>query len=73
VLFFAPDHAVALFKELGASEATRQITESWRNFLTSAKGAIAIKRLSGLAEARRVFGEMIAGKVDPTQGIVIEP
>jgi len=73
VLFFAPDHAVALFKELGTAEATRQIAAAWRGFLAASEGTIAITRLSGLAEARRVFTEMVAGKVDPSQGIVIEP
>lgn len=72
-LFFAPDHAVALYKELGAEEATRQMASAWRGFLRAAEGAIAITRLAGLDEARRVFTHMVAGKVDPSQGIVIEP
>ena len=73
VLFFAPDHAVALFRELGTTEATRQIAAAWRGFLAASEGTIAITRLQGLAEARRVFAEMVSGKVDPSQGIVIEP
>lgn len=73
VLFFAPDHAVALFRELGTEEATRQIAMAWRNFLAAAEGTIAITRLNGLDEARRVFLEMVAGRVDPAQGIVIAP
>ncbi len=73
VLFFAPDHAVALFKELGAAEATRQIAAAWHGFLAASEGAIAITRLHGLDEARRVFTEMVAGKADPSQGIVIAP
>lgn len=64
---------MALFKELGAEEATRQIAAAWRSFLATADGTIAITRLAGLDEARRVFLEMVAGKVDPAQGIVIEP
>ncbi|HCJ21359.1 MAG TPA: DUF2855 domain-containing protein, partial [Erythrobacter sp.] len=35
-LFFAPDHAVALFKDLGPQEAGRQMAESWRIFLADA-------------------------------------
>lgn len=73
VLFFAPDHAVALFKEVGAEEATRQMAGAWRAFLAAAQGTIAITRLEGLDEARRVFTEMLSGKIDPSQGIVIEP
>jgi hypothetical protein len=72
-LFFAPDHAVALNKELGPAEATRQMAAASRGFLAVSEGTIAITRLAGLDEARRVFTEMVAGKVDPSQGIVIEP
>lgn len=73
VLFFAPDHAAALYKELGTEEATRLIAGAWRGFLAATQGSIAITRLAGLEEARRVFGEMVAGKIDPAQGLVIEP
>ena len=73
VLFFAPDHAVALFRELGTTEATRQIAAAWRGFLDTAQDSITITRLNGLDEARRVFAEMIGGKVDPSKGIVIAP
>ncbi|MGY6552040.1 MAG: DUF2855 family protein [Erythrobacter sp.] len=72
-LFFAPDHAVALFREVGTDEATRRITAAWGEFLAAAAGTIAITRLPGLDEAQRVFLEMVAGKVDPAQGLVIEP
>lgn len=73
VLFFAPDHAVALFRELGPEEATRQIAVAWQGFLAAMQRSIAVTRLHGLGEARRVFCEMVGGKVDPAQGIVIEP
>ncbi len=72
-LFFAPDHAVALFKEFGVEEATRQIAAGWHGFLAAADGIIAITRLDGLEHARRVFVDMVAGRVDPSQGIVIAP
>jgi hypothetical protein len=72
VLFFAPDHAMALFKELGQEEASQRIAEAWKGFLDSVQDTIAITRLRGLDEAQRVFTEMVAGKVDPSQGLVIE-
>jgi hypothetical protein len=73
VLFFAPDHAVALFKEVGPEEASRQMAASWHSFLGAAQGTITITHHKGLDEARRVFAEMLSGKIDPSQGIVIEP
>jgi hypothetical protein len=72
-LFFAPDHAVAFFKAHGAEEGGRLTAAAWREFLEAAGGTIAIERHSGLEAARGVFLEMLAGKVDPARGIVIEP
>ena len=72
-LFFAPDHAVALFKELGPEEAGRQVAESWHAFLADVGDTVAIERRSGLEAAREVFVAMVKGQVDPANGIVIEP
>ncbi|MBX7499935.1 DUF2855 family protein [Qipengyuania sp. YG27] len=72
-LFFAPDHAVALFKSVGPGEAGRQMAESWRAFLADAGDSVTIERHKGLAAARDVFVEMAGGTVDPAKGIVIEP
>ena len=72
-LFFAPDHAVALFKEHGPEKAGAMVAESWRGFLEDARGSIAIERRSGLEAARDTFVEMVGGSVDPAKGIVIEP
>lgn len=72
-LFFAPDHAVALFREVGHEAAGVQLAESWRGFLEDVGGAVTIERLSGLDAARSVFVEMVGGKVDPARGVVIEP
>ena len=72
-LFFAPDHAVALFKEHGPEKAGAMVAESWRGFLEDAGGSVDIERHSGLAAARDIFVAMVGGKVDPAKGIVIEP
>ena len=72
-LFFAPDHAVALFKEHGPEKAGSMVAESWRGFLEDAGGSIDIERHCGLAAARDIFVAMVGGQVDPAKGIVIEP
>lgn len=72
-LFFAPDHAVAFFKAHGPEEGGRLIAAAWRDFLSAADGTVAIERLPGLAAARDVFTAMVAGRIDPAKGIVIEP
>lgn len=72
-LFFAPDHAVAFFKAHGPEEGGKLVAAAWREFLKAAEGTIAIERHAGLEAAREVFLAMLAGKVDPAKGIVIEP
>lgn len=72
-LFFAPDHAVAFFKAHGADDGGKLVAVAWREFLQAADGTIVIERLTGLESARDVFLAMLAGKVDPAKGIVIEP
>ncbi|UIP05564.1 DUF2855 family protein [Erythrobacter sp. SDW2] len=72
-LFFAPDHAQALFKELGPQGAGAAIGASWGYFLGAVDGAIAIDRRKGLEAAREAYLATLAGKADPAVGIVIEP
>ena len=72
-LFFAPDHAVAFFKTHGADKGGKLMAEAWREFLATADGTIAIERHGGLESARSVFLEMLAGKLDPAKGVVVEP
>ena len=72
-LFFAPDHAVSLFKELGPQEAGKRLAKTWHGFLSAVADTVTIERHSGLAAARDEFVKMAGGDVDPSVGIVIEP
>ncbi len=72
-LFFAPDHAQALFKELGPQGAGAAIGASWGYFLGVVDGSITIDRRKGLEAAREAYLATLAGKADPAVGIVIEP
>ena len=71
-LFFAPDHAVALFKEVGPQAAGQQIAESWHYFLQAVGDTVEIERKQGIEAARETYLEMVGGTVDPAKGIVIE-
>ena len=71
-LFFAPDHAVALFKEVGPQAAGQQMAESWRYFLDAVGDTVEIERKQGIEAACEVYLEMVQGHVDPAKGIVIE-
>ena len=72
-LFFAPDHAVSLFKELGPEEAGKRLAKAWHGFLSAVDDTVTIERHAGLAAARDEFTKMAGGAVDPAVGIVIEP
>ena len=73
ILFFAPDHFVAFFREHGPVEGGKLAAAAWHGFLNSVEGAVEIVRLSGIDAARTTYLEMLSGKVDPSKGIVIEP
>ncbi len=72
-LFFAPDHAVAFFKELGPAEGGKRLAQAWHQFLTEVEGTVTIEKHSGLEAARTTYLAMLGGNVDPAKGIVIEP
>ncbi|WP_369025044.1 DUF2855 family protein [Qipengyuania sp. RANM35] len=72
-LFFAPDHAVALFKEVGPEQAGQLMAQCWAGFLGDCGNSVTIERHAGLEAARKVFVDMVGGAVDPAKGIVIEP
>ena len=72
-IFFAPDHAVALFKELGPEGAGKQIAKAWHVFLTNVGDTVSIERHNGLTSARDIYLTTLAGNVDPAKGIVVEP
>ena len=73
ILFFAPDHAVAMFKELGPEEASKRVAQSWHKFLSDVGDTVIIERHQGLDAARDQFTTMAGGTIDPSAGIVIEP
>ena len=72
-LFFAPDHFVAFFKEHGPAEGGMMVAKTWHAFLDAVEGAVEIETHKGLEAARTTYLDMIAGKIDPAKGIVIEP
>ena len=72
-LFFAPDHAVAAVKELGAEGFGREIAASWQAFLGDVGQTVQIERHHGLEAALDLFAAMVRGEIGPARGIVIEP
>ena len=70
-LFFAPDHAVALFKAVGPEQAGQQVARSWTRFLVDCGDSVAIEEVSGLPAAARLFAQMVSGRIDPAKGMIV--
>ena len=72
-LFFAPEHAVAIVKEMGPQAFAEAVANSWNEFLETAAGSIKIEERTGLDAAADAFGAIYQGKIDPAIGIIIRP
>ena len=73
ILFFAPDYATALIKDIGAPAFAQAISARWHSFIERTDHFISVERRSGLHAAVDAFGDTLAGKADPAIGIVIVP
>ncbi len=73
ILFFAPDHAVALVQELGPKRFGEAVKRSWQSFLASTDGAVDIETRAGLEAAATAFVKTLEGRMDPKKGIIIRP
>ena len=73
ILFFAPDHATATIKELGGRGFGEAVAASWRGFLSVTDGFMEVDHRDGIAAAADAFRATVAGKADPSVGIVIRP
>ncbi len=73
ILFFAPDHAVAAVKQMGPKAFGAEVTDSWKEFLGTAIGALKIDQRDGLAAAGQAFLSILKNEADPSKGIIIRP
>jgi hypothetical protein len=73
VLFFAPDHAVASIKELGPKGFGEAVAKSWKTFLATADGKVAIDERQGIQTAIPAFLDIMQGRSDPGVGVIIRP
>jgi hypothetical protein len=73
VLFFAPDHATAMIKELGSKGFAQAVAQSWAGFVRDAVGFVSVDHRNGLRAAADAFLTTVKGDADPGLGIVIRP
>jgi hypothetical protein len=72
-LFFAPDHAVALIKEVGPAAFGKALAEAWSGFVAGMDGTVQVEVRAGLAQAAQAYRDTLAGQVNPALGIIIHP
>ncbi len=73
ILFFAPDHMVATFKELGPQGFADAVAAEWKAFLGHVDVVVAVDTRQGLEAARDAYLATLGGTADPRTGIVIRP
>lgn len=71
ILFFAPDHAVALQKELGPEGFAKEVGESWSRFIGQAKDWVDIVRRKGPEATDATYQAMLGGEASPKDGFIV--
>ncbi len=71
ILFFAPDHIVALTKELGPEGFAKASGAAWREFIGEARGWIDVIREQGLNAVDNRWRELLAGEASARDGFVL--
>jgi hypothetical protein len=72
-LFFAPDHATNVIKELGPRAFGEAVAASWNAFVATTDGFVRVDVREGVAAAGEAFQATLAGTADPAVGIVVRP
>ncbi len=73
ILFFAPDHARTAIEKLGPKAFGEAVAKSWSGFVEAAEGFVRVGHRHGLEAGAEAFRTTLAGKADPSVGIVILP
>ncbi len=72
-LFFAPDHAVNVIKQLGPKAFGEAVAASWNAFVATTDGFVRVDIRDGVTAAGEAFQATLAGTADPAVGIVVRP
>jgi Protein of unknown function (DUF2855) len=71
ILFFAPDYATAMIKEVGPAAFGAGVAESWKSFVAATDALLTVDHRSGLDAAADAFVQTVKGNMRPDLGIVI--
>jgi hypothetical protein len=71
VLFFAPDHGMAMTKELGPEGFGQALGAAWASFLPRAKDWVTILASNGGADVSSAYQAQLSGEASPRHGIIL--
>ena len=71
ILFFAPDHIVAMTDELGPKGFTMEVGKAWGSFIAEASNWVDVLPRSGGEAIRDTYATLLAGKASPGDGFIL--
>lgn len=71
VFFFAPSHAAELASTWGPAVLGARIAEAWEPFAARAATELRVVDLDGLEAAAAAWPDLVAGAIDPAEGLVV--
>lgn len=71
ILFFAPDHVVAMTDELGPEGFGMEVGKAWGGFIDQAKDWVDVLRLEGRAATSATYATVLGGKASPRDGFIL--
>lgn len=70
-MFFAPSHADACAKRLGPAAFGQAMNRDMTAFYPVAAGLVNVRHISGREAIAQAWRDMVAGKVPPTDGLIL--
>ncbi|MEO1169318.1 MAG: DUF2855 family protein [Pseudomonadota bacterium] len=71
ILFFAPDHVVAMTTDLGPEGFAREVGKAWAGFIGEAKGWVDVIRREGGVGVAETYGKLLLGNASPRDGFIL--
>ncbi|WP_299327479.1 DUF2855 family protein [Parasphingopyxis sp.] len=71
ILFFAPDHVVAMTEELGPEGFAMEVGKAWAGFIGDAKGWVDVIRREGGDAVSETYATLLPGNASPRDGFIL--
>lgn len=71
ILFFAPDHVVAMTDELGPEAFAAEVGKAWAGFIGDAKSWVDVIRREGGDAVGETYATLLTGEASPRDGFIL--